>query len=189
MSPKPRWGASWWDLPETTHRTSGSPIVLDDSGAWARIPAFESDPGSVYEFYDNGPVHNLVVEEDHSFTVEDFVVHNAQDFLIQLMNLKGGAPIAIEPFNTGRNKYDPMYGVESLAGEMAMGKWTIPSWDGTLESAEDEVRALAEEMLAYTPGNHTGDVLMSLWIAREGARLSRKTVESRVEFGRLRLRR
>lgn len=135
-------------------------------------------------------IMDKVREEQRLFASKVYVESNgAQDFLIQLMNLKGGAPIAIEPFNTGRNKYDPMYGVESIAGEMAMGKWTIPSWDGTLESAEDEVRALAEEMLAYTPGNHTGDVLMSLWIAREGARLSRKTVESRVEFGRLRLRR
>jgi hypothetical protein len=135
-------------------------------------------------------IMDKVREEQRLFASKVYVESNgAQDFLIQLMNLKGGAPIAIEPFNTGRNKYDPMYGVESIAGEMAMGKWTIPSWDGTLESAEDEVRALAEEMLAYTPGNHTGDVLMSLWIAREGARLSRKNVESRVEFGRLRLRR
>lgn len=130
-----------------------------------------------------------VREEQRLFNSKVFVESNgAQDFLIQLMNLKG-SPIPIEPFNTGRNKYDPSYGVESLAGEMATGKWTIPSWEGTKDSTEDEVRELVEEMLSYTTGNHTGDILMSLWIAREGARLSRKTTQAKVEFGRLRLRR
>lgn len=130
-----------------------------------------------------------VREEQRLFASKVYVESNgAQDFLIQLMNLKG-SPIPIEPFNTGRNKYDPAFGVESIAGEMATGKWTLPAWEGTRESVEPEVGELVEEMLAYTTGNHTGDMLMSLWIAREGARLSRKVTQARAEFGRLRLRR
>jgi len=125
-----------------------------------------------------------------------FVESNgAQDFLIQLLNLSG-SKFRVTPFNTGRNKYDPMYGVESLAGEMAaangdrFGLWYFPSIDGTLENADDEIRELVAEMLAYTPGDHTGDLLMSLWIAREGARTSRVVAkESKAQWGRLRLRR
>ena len=87
------------------------------------------------------------------------------------------------------NKYDPMFGVEAIAAEMAMGRWWLPTWDGTREGCEEEIDELIEEMLAYQPNNHTGDLLMSLWIARDGARQSRQKIAGKVEFGRLNLRR
>lgn len=140
-----------------------------------------------------------ITTQQKLFSSEVFVESNgAQDFLIQLMNL-AGAHFRVNPFNTGRNKYDPMFGVESIAGELAapnpragesgFGLWYFPAYNGTLESADPEMQELCNEMLAYTPGNHTGDILMSLWIAREGARNSRvKVQESKVQWGRLRLR-
>ena len=140
-----------------------------------------------------------ITTQQKFFSSEVFVESNgAQDFLIQLMNL-AGAHFRVNPFNTGRNKYDPMFGVESIAGELAapnpkagesgFGLWYFPSYSGTLESADPEMQELCNEMLAYTPGNHTGDILMSLWIAREGARNSRvKVQESKIQWGRLRLR-
>jgi intein/homing endonuclease len=193
-----RWGAKWWDQSLPNARQHGCPTVIQADGVWARMKDHDLDPKKTYIPYENGPVHNLVVEEDESFTVEDFVVHNAQDFLVQLINLSG-SNFRVTPFNTGRNKYDPMYGIESLAGEMAVGYsegsenefglWYFPSIDGTLENADDEIQELVQEMLAYTPGDHTGDLLMSLWIAREGARNSRIQVkESKFQWGRLRLR-
>jgi len=146
--------------------------------------------------WDAEEIMRNIAEQQSWFKSQVFVESNgAQDFLIQLLNLSG-AKFKVTPFNTGRNKYDPMYGVESIAGEMAapngdrFGLWYFPSVDGTLEGSDAEIQELVAEMLAYTPGDHTGDLLMSLWIAREGARNSRIVVkESKVQWGRLRLRR
>jgi len=64
----------------------------------------------------------------------------------------------VRPFTTGRNKVHPEFGIESLAAEMAAGKWIIPNRDGKMHS---EVEALINEMLYYDPKAHTGDRLMS----------------------------
>ena len=74
---------------------------------------------------------------------------------------------------------DPAFGIESLAAEMANGKWIIPSLDGL--PLTPEVSALIDEMLFYSPDKHTGDHLMAAWFAREGARMGAQTVE----FGRV----
>jgi hypothetical protein len=180
------WDKRWFV--SVRSNISGTSTILQSGEAWTRLLPYSQTASETYEFYDDGPVHNLTVEEDHSFTVEDFVVHNAQDMLIQLMNMSGRS-CKVNAFYTGRNKYDPMYGVESLANELAMGCWTIPSWEGNLESTEPEVKQLCDEMYAYMPNKHTGDLLMALWIAREGARTSKSKSDNKVEFGRIRLRR
>jgi hypothetical protein len=134
-------------------------------------------------------IMNRVQEQQRLFDSEVWVESNgAQDFLIQLMNMSGRS-YRVNAFYTGRNKYDPMFGVESIAAELATGCWYLPSWEGTLESAEPEVQRLCEEMHAYMPNQHSGDALMALWIAREGARMSRPKQNQAVEFGRIRLRR
>lgn len=134
-------------------------------------------------------IMNNVTAQQRLFGSEVWVESNgAQDFLIQLLNMNGSG-IPVRAFWTGKNKFDPAFGVESIASEMALGRWWIPSFEGTRDSTEMEVEQLVQEMLAYTPGNHTGDILMALWIARESARTSRATSKGAVEFGRLRLRR
>lgn len=55
-------------------------------------------------------------------------------------------------------------GVPGLAADLEMGRWDFPE--------HREMRALAEEMLCWSPDVHTGDRLMALWIAREGLRQS-----------------
>jgi len=134
-------------------------------------------------------IMDKIQEQQRLFNSEVWVESNgAQDLLIQLMNL-GGRTYKVNSFYTGRNKYDPMFGVESIAAELATGCWTLPAWEGTLDTAEPEVHRLCQEMHAYMPNAHTGDLLMALWIAREGARTSRKSSGKKVEFGRIRLRR
>lgn len=134
-------------------------------------------------------IMNNVSRQQRLFGSEVWVESNgAQDFLIQLLNMNGSG-IKVGAFLTGKNKYDPAYGVESIAAEMATGCWWVPSFEGTQDSLEPEVDQLVQEMLAYTPGNHTGDLLMALWIARESARTSRSASKGVVEYGRLRLRR
>lgn len=97
------------------------------------------------------------------------VVENnaAQDFLLQWA--RGQWAVPIYPFTTGRNKAHPEFGVESIAAEMAGSKWIIPSING--HPAHPELVEWVQQMLFYSPANHTGDTLMASWFAREGWRL------------------
>lgn len=95
-----------------------------------------------------------------------YVENNAaQDFILQFTREQSAVPVI--PFTTGRNKIHPEFGVESLAAEMANDKWIIPNQKGVLSP---EIGELITEMLYYQPDAHTGDRLMSLWLAREAAR-------------------
>jgi hypothetical protein len=97
-----------------------------------------------------------------------FVENNgAQRFLLQFA--EEGEHFPVLAFQTGANKWDPAWGVESLAVEMAQGRWIIPEHDATGQ-LDPEVQALLAEMRTYSPDAHTGDRTMSLWICREGAR-------------------
>jgi len=95
-----------------------------------------------------------------------FVENNgAQRFLLQFA--EQGKHFPVLAFETGANKWHPAYGVESLAIEMSQGRWAFPNVDGSMPQ---EVAALIAEMKTYSPDAHTGDRIMSMWIAREGAR-------------------
>lgn len=102
----------------------------------------------------------------------------AQDFILQFT--RGRSAVPVRPFTTGRNKANPEFGIESLATEMANGKWIIPNDNGTLHP---EVSAWITEMLYYDPTAHTGDRLMASWFAREGTRSGARKAET----GRLNL--
>ena len=105
-----------------------------------------------------------------------FVENNAaQDFILQF--LKASTAIPVRPFTTGRNKVHPEFGIEGVAAEMAAGKWIIPNRDGKMHS---EVEALVNEMLYYDPKAHSGDRLMSCWMAREAAR--KGTIKAEVGY-------
>lgn len=90
----------------------------------------------------------------------------AQQFILDFTKQLSAVPVL--PFNTGKNKLHPEFGVESIAAEMANGKWTIPAVDG--RPATKEIDAWVSEMLYYDPNAHTGDRLMASWFAREGSR-------------------
>lgn len=140
----------------------------EDGHVWAYLAR---GPGEFEEY--EGDVWNLKVDEDHSFTVNDYIVHNAQRYIKQFVNYQSAAPV--KAFYTGKNKYDPSFGIESLAIEFSQGKWVLPNRGGEkrglLGSFHPQVKKLIDEMLRYDPASHTGDRLMSLWLAREGARL------------------
>lgn len=117
------------------------------------------------------------------------VVENnaAQDFIRQWALERGALPII--GYTTGRQKADPTFGVESLAVEMAAGKWAIPNRGGRLYGASNddvdakcfidpELKKWIDEMLFYSKGRHTGDRLMASWLAREGERLGNAATES-----------
>lgn len=104
--------------------------------------------------------------EDHHERYQSFIaVENnaAQDFILQFM--AEGSHVPVVPHTTGRQKKDPLLGVEGLAVELSKGIWIIPS-----AKPEAEIEAWISEMLFYSPKIHTGDRLMASYFAREVAR-------------------
>lgn len=102
-----------------------------------------------------------------------FIVENnaAQDYILQFLNARS-TNVPVRSFTTGRNKASPEFGVESLATELAGGKWQIPSHAGKggKRVMHAEVQEWVSELLFYNPKEHTGDRVMASWFAREGAR-------------------
>lgn len=115
--------------------------------------------------------------------------NGAQQFLLDLLSgPNAGGPIPVRGFQTtGKNKYDPIYGVESLANEIAAGQWIFPSSDGTYSGCESAMQWLLDACRAYTRGKHTPDGLMAMWICREAMR-AEPAKKSRVKVGRLQIR-
>jgi hypothetical protein len=73
---------------------------------------------------------------------------------------------------TGKRKWDHQTGLESIFIEIENGAWLIPNVDGLVDPV---VQDWINELLFYQRGKHTGDRMMAMWIAREGARLSKIT--------------
>jgi hypothetical protein len=87
-----------------------------------------------------------------------FVESNAaQSFILDFTRDLSAVPV--RPFTTGRNKSDPVFGVESIAVEMENGKWIIPSQGG--QPLTNEVAAWMNGMMNYSPAGHTSDYLMA----------------------------
>lgn len=132
------------------HPNGDREVLCVESGRWA------------------GPdIVSRIIDHHRRFFSLCVVENNAaQDFIVQFA--RGAFAVPIRPFTTGRNKAHPEFGVESIAAEMAGGKWIIPNAQGR---CAPEVDAWLSEMLYYDPLGHTGDRLMASWFAREGARL------------------
>lgn len=95
-------------------------------------------------------------------SVED---NGAQSYILQFASEKSNVPVV--PHTTGKQKRDPVLGVEGLAIELANGKWIIPNDDGVFHP---EIAEFITECLYFDPKTHTGDRLMSCYFARELAR-------------------
>jgi hypothetical protein len=121
------------------------------------------------ESFDSGlfPVFNLKVDEDESYVAEQFVVHNAQDFIRQFA-LQRDISLPLKPHTTGRAKADPAVGVESLFIELFNGAWLIPN--SKYEEVHPTLQTWIAACLYYVPAKHTDDLLMASYFAREQAR-------------------
>ncbi len=75
------------------------------------------------------------------------------------------APPPLYPFQTGRNKWHPVWGVASIGIDMNSGLVLLPNDDGVTKK---EVASLLEELKTFSPGEHTGDRHMAFWISRQG---------------------
>ncbi len=106
----------------------------------------------------------------------------------------GSIQIPVLPFTTGKNKIDPMLGIDSMAAEFEAGRWIVPVGAGVYRNEnliylpDREVRLWLEEMAIYDPATHAGDRLMASWMARTWAmRRMRRMKQAREGVGGVRV--
>lgn len=124
-------------------------------------------------------IRDHILDHARRYPGSFFVVENnaAQRWILDIVENQLDLPVNerimpdIVPFTTGRNKAHPEFGVEGVAVEITRGKWLFPT-NGPGEIVK-QVAELRTEMEFYSRGAHTGDRLMGLWFAREGARRGR----------------
>jgi hypothetical protein len=88
------------------------------------------------------------------------------------------AEVPVYPFNVRgqgeiANKWHGVYGVEMIAAELANNQWTLPR-PGTVDDPgeiHELVREWMRECMNFTPGVHTGDILMAAWLCLRGVRM------------------
>lgn len=91
----------------------------------------------------------------------------AQEYILQFARARNAA-IPIRGHMTGRQKAHPEFGIEGLFIELRNGAWVIPC--SSLGVCHPAVQRFIDACLYYQPHEHTDDVLLAAWLAREQAR-------------------
>lgn len=111
-------------------------------------------------------IRDLVILFHHRYGAMVFVeTVGVQKWMLEMVHEVSDAAVA--PFQTGTNKIDPVFGVESVGNLMAQGKLLLPS-DQMVPRGQ--IKDLLFDLRTYNPGKHLGDILAATWIAKEGAR-------------------
>lgn len=157
----------------------------DAWGFWAMAVDPESKtrlPLNMIEERMEGPAGIRVLKDWTARYGPSTMVENnaAQDFIRQFAKDQG---IVTRAFTTGKNKADPAFGVPSLGVELEQGLWILPCGD---ERAQRMALKWRTQCLAYAPGQHTGDLLMASWFAREACRNDSATSSSPSAAGSMR---
>lgn len=141
------------------HPDGSMEIIEVQSGRWA------------------GPeIVQRVIDVHHRFRSIVYVENvHAQQFIVDFTKHTSSVPVV--PFATDSRKNHPEFGIETIAVQMANRKWIIPNENG---KCHPEIEALVQEILYYDPNAHTGDRLMAMWIAMEGARRQKP----KLQYGR-----
>jgi hypothetical protein len=163
-------------LPEGYRTITGVDLAVSqrDSADFTAIVTLLIHPDETREILEvvsgrwSGPdiVDRIIDVHDRFHSIVYVESNAAQAFILQFT--RGRSAVPVRPFNTGNNKHSPEFGIESIAAEMEAGKWIIPN--NPAGHLHPEVHACVTQALYYDPRTHTGDHLMALWIAREGAR-------------------
>jgi hypothetical protein len=120
--------------------------------------------------YDGSTVIDLLTMHFEAYGSIIRVENNAaQDFLRQWARERNKS-LPIRGVPTGKNKSNKEHGVESMFIEIEGGIWLIPN--DPIGGVHEAVQRWIDSMLYYDPNKHTGDELMSSWLAREQARQS-----------------
>lgn len=93
---------------------------------------------------------------------------NAAQKYIQQFTLAAHASIPVKCHNTGKNKMNPQFGIESIFIELSNGAWLIPC--DKQGHCHKHVQELVDDWLYYDASKHTGDAAMAAWLAREQGR-------------------
>lgn len=121
-----------------------------------------------YGQYDGPTIVQKIVDKAQRYKSVVRVENNAaQNYIIQFMR-SVNASIPVRGHATGRSKAHPEFGVESLFIELRNAAWIIPC--SPTGACHPGVQEFVKNCLYYQPGDHTGDVLMAAWLAREQAR-------------------
>lgn len=108
------------------------------------------------------------------FTVE---TNGVQLFVKQFTDKDRRGKLPITPFvTTQAKKADPRFGIEALGVEFSNGMWTVPNRGNDI--ASEGIRRFVDQFDSYSPTAHTGDELMAVWLAREGAERGNRRGES-----------
>ncbi len=141
-----------WGYPPGTYQ-----VLWIDAGRWDGPEILER----IYDTHDR--FGSLVYVESNQAQVW------LTQFRLPPKNGKPRPPPPILPFETRANKWHPVFGVASLGIDMNQGRVIFPC-DEESRVEFQELAKLIGEAKVFTPDQHTGDRLMSFWIAREGAR-------------------
>lgn len=135
------------------HPNQDRQIVRIRAGRWRARQIIDEVNACGHIFHRN---HWIVVETNN---VQRWLLDLAQEHEMDV-------GVTLVPFQTGRNKLDPRFGVASMSAEFEAHRWILPS-SCEREDETAEIEALVAQMIDYVPEAHTGDHLMSLWFARE----------------------
>ena len=113
-----------------------------------------------------------IVDAYRTHMPQYIVVENnaAQSAIAQWAMEVGGLDLPIVPFQTGKQKADPILGLPSLEVEFANGAWLIPMKGIDSTDSNNPNNVLRSELRAH-PIAESWDTVMAMWFAREGARL------------------
>jgi hypothetical protein len=113
----------------------------------------------IFDWCDNYPIYAWRVENNG---LQSQLVQYNEEIITELAN-KG---IRVEPHNTHKNKWDPQFGVESMAPLYSAGMVSIP-WGN--EPSRRVFQPMIEQLLAFPMGS-VYDLVMSHWFADLGCR-------------------
>jgi hypothetical protein len=140
-------------------------LIYQEGGRWRS----DQTAAKILDFDKRYRPTAIVVENN---AAQDYIFQ-VVDLLIQNKRLEGEVvPYPpVEPFTTGRNKSDPVNGIESISAEINNDMWAFPAIDPeNPNECHKDLVMLQDEITSYSRNAHTGDHLMSLWLAREGGR-------------------
>ena len=119
-----------------------------------------------------GPEIRDLIVHTHELFGGVFVIENnaTQQWILDFTREVAAIPMI--PFTTGTNKVDPTMGVETLSIEFNSGNWVLPCTQRSADdlAVDEELSLVLDGLRDYSPEAHTSDYVMSLWLAREGAR-------------------
>jgi hypothetical protein len=81
-----------------------------------------------------------------------------------------GVDLPLEPHFTGSQKMHPEYGIPLLSAEFDRNKWVIPFKERHPTECNCGFCMWIREMLNYSPGSQSTDLVMACWFAQRAAR-------------------